>query len=85
VGNGWEWQLDYFATPFVHAQCTDCADLTSGGSRAARGGAFSDDASAMAVSYRRELPETGHSPLFGVRCARAPRLQDTEAATPDAP
>jgi len=72
VGNLWEWQLDFFATPYAVSACNDCADLTSGGIRVIRGGTFADDASFMATSYRHNYSQTGHNPLFGVRCARAP-------------
>ncbi|HEY8039661.1 MAG TPA: SUMF1/EgtB/PvdO family nonheme iron enzyme, partial [Polyangiaceae bacterium] len=72
VGNVWEWTLDFYADPFAQATCTDGADLTSGGIRSIRGGTCFDDASFMAVSYRHNYGQSGHSPLFGVRCARTP-------------
>ena len=72
VGNVWEWTLDYFALPFAQAKCDDCADLTSGGIHAIRGGTAFDDASYMASSYRHTYSQSGHDPLFGVRCARTP-------------
>jgi formylglycine-generating enzyme required for sulfatase activity len=72
AGNVWEWILDWFASPYANAQCTDCADLTTGGIRVIRGGTFYDGASYMAASYRHNYSQSGHSPLFGVRCARTP-------------
>jgi formylglycine-generating enzyme required for sulfatase activity len=72
AGNVWEWILDYYAAPYAIQQCTDCADLASGGIRVIRGGTFFDGADLMAVSYRHNYSQTGHSPLFSVRCARAP-------------
>jgi sulfatase modifying factor 1 len=72
AGDLWEWQLDYFASPYAQANCHDCADLSSGGIRVIRGGTFNDDASFMATSYRHSYSQSGHNPLFGVRCARVP-------------
>jgi sulfatase modifying factor 1 len=72
VGNVWEWQLDYFATPYPQVPCNDCANLTAGTIRSIRGATYGDDATYMAVSYRHNYSQTGHVPLFGVRCARAP-------------
>jgi sulfatase modifying factor 1 len=72
AGNVWEWQLDFFASPYAEAQCNDCADLASGGIRVIRGGTYADDASLMAASYRHNYSQTGHNALFGVRCARTP-------------
>jgi formylglycine-generating enzyme required for sulfatase activity len=72
AGNVWEWILDYYANPYANKQCNDCADLSSGGIRVIRGGTFADDASYMVASYRHDYSQNGHSPLFGVRCARTP-------------
>jgi formylglycine-generating enzyme required for sulfatase activity len=73
AGNVWEWILDYYKSPYAIVQCDDCADLSSGGIRVIRGGTFYDGPDYMAASYRHDYSQTGHNPLFGVRCARAPQ------------
>jgi formylglycine-generating enzyme required for sulfatase activity len=73
AGNVWEWILDFYKSPYANAQCSDCADLSSGGIRVIRGGTFYDGSSYMAASYRHDYSQTGHNPLFGVRCARSPK------------
>jgi formylglycine-generating enzyme required for sulfatase activity len=71
AGNVAEWTLDLWTATYPDP-CTDCADLTAGTVRVARGGTFALAASDMLPTYRgNDLPTVrdGH---IGFRCARAP-------------
>jgi formylglycine-generating enzyme required for sulfatase activity len=71
VGDVWEWTLDWYA-PFV-VPCTDCADLTGGGSRVNRGGDFADTTERVVVPNREGWSDPSlRNRYYGFRCARAP-------------
>jgi len=72
AGNLSEWMLDSFVDPYPNP-CTDCANLTLGGGRMIRGGAFSAPASGQLVALRTDhkYPNTRSSGT-GIRCVRSP-------------
>ena len=71
AGNVWEWSLDYYATYVT--PCTDCADLTVGSDRVARGGSFRNASAALLVSDRYVFGSpVNRSGIVGARCARTP-------------
>ena len=70
----WQWELDWYESPYSTASCEDCADTTdtSASYRVLRGGSFDDFAAFLFASSRID-----HTPLFrasgfGFRCARTP-------------
>jgi formylglycine-generating enzyme required for sulfatase activity len=72
AGNVWEWNLDWYAMPYVNP-CADCADLAPASNRVFRGGAFSSGAAGLLVSNRNVgAPSTTRGYTFGARCARTP-------------
>jgi formylglycine-generating enzyme required for sulfatase activity len=69
AGNVWEWTLDLNDAYVV--PCDDCADLTTGTDRVARGGSWDHDHTYLRTSSRGSLgPPTSRSLDVGVRCAR---------------
>jgi formylglycine-generating enzyme required for sulfatase activity len=69
AGNALEWVLDWNA-PYVNP-CSDCANLTAGGSRLARGGAIFDGIANLRAGSRYHAgPPTDHVGGVGFRCAR---------------
>jgi formylglycine-generating enzyme required for sulfatase activity len=70
VGNMWQWNLDSYADSYA-SPCTDCAAVTPGAARVARGGCFSNYAPYLVPPFRgyREL---ARYPFIGFRCARVP-------------
>jgi sulfatase modifying factor 1 len=69
AGNVWEWTLDLRDSSYINP-CEDCANLTVGTDRVARGGDFDSAASYLRVGYRSHSPPGERSGLVGVRCAR---------------
>ena len=73
AGNVWEWALDWYASPYAEAQCTDCARLAPSSARVLRGGDFGAIASSVLTSRRLDLtPATQWYYGLGARCARSP-------------
>jgi formylglycine-generating enzyme required for sulfatase activity len=70
AGNVWEWNLDWYASPYVNP-CTDCANLTPASSQVSRGGGFGSDTADVLVS-NRGAPPTDRVVDVGARCARNP-------------
>lgn len=65
-----EWTLDYY-NPLPDS-CDDCADLSFGSDRVARGGDWSSAAMYLASDNRLfNIPDT-HYTFLGIRCARMP-------------
>jgi sulfatase modifying factor 1 len=69
-GNVGEWNLDSFAA-YVYP-CNDCANVSPGGTRVARGGSFALSAAALLTSYRGNFTPTTRDASVGARCARVP-------------
>lgn len=72
-GNVREWVLDLYSWPYPITPCVDCANLSVGSGRVARGGGFADQPGALLSSYRGDYgghPATYRSGWLGVRCAR---------------
>jgi formylglycine-generating enzyme required for sulfatase activity len=72
-GNLWEWTLDWHVSPYPNP-CNDCASLTGGTLRVARGGGLDTTASVVRNVVRSQLPPDMSFRGFyaGVRCARTP-------------
>ena len=78
AGEMYQWELDWYESPYSTASCTDCADTTDthATERVMRGGNFGVGASFLLASYRMpHLPgatsgQRGFS--VGFRCARPP-------------
>ena len=75
AGGLWEWDLDVFnATWYANggSTCDNCANLTVGTSRVARGGSWSEDAATLRAANRGRAatPPTGRNMGVGIRCAR---------------
>jgi formylglycine-generating enzyme required for sulfatase activity len=76
AGGLWEWTLDLYNATWYSgggAVCDNCANLTSGTSRVARGGGWSNSAVDLRAANRGTAvtPPTGHSMGLGFRCARS--------------
>ena len=69
AGSVWEWSLDWYATYAV--PCNNCANVTSGTTKAVRGGAWSEGSSTLAAASRLDVVPDSHYDLIGFRCARA--------------
>jgi formylglycine-generating enzyme required for sulfatase activity len=71
-GSMLEWNLDVFAR-FYPLPCSDCANLTQGGSlRVIRSGSWGDSASYLISSGRNGYFPTDRGNVVGTRCARTP-------------
>lgn len=69
AGNVAEWTLDWYGN-YV-SLCTDCADLTGGGSRTIRGGGFAGIGIFLRTGWRQGgFAPQSRSDELGVRCAR---------------
>jgi formylglycine-generating enzyme len=70
AGSLWEWTLDFHGT--FAAQCTDCANVTSGTQRNLRGGSFFSTSPYISPRYRSpQDPQNSTVTVYaGVRCAR---------------
>jgi len=67
-GSVYEWALDWeqgYLTP-----CNDCANLTAGDLKIARGGSWQDTAAALESGYRGHSYIDGRWTSVGIRCAR---------------
>ena len=71
AGNMWERNLDWYQTAYV-TPCNNCANLTAGLSRAARGGSFYGSASYLPASSRNTAYPAERYNYIGGRCARHP-------------
>jgi formylglycine-generating enzyme required for sulfatase activity len=71
AGNVAEWTLDSYA-PTYPVPCDDCATLSPGTQRVARGGGFDDPESFLLTSARIPADPAGRYADVGVRCLRAP-------------
>jgi formylglycine-generating enzyme required for sulfatase activity len=73
AGNVWEWNLDWYASPYPQTLCLNCANTTSASQRVFRGGSFSNSASYVLSSGRGNVAvPTNLNLSVGARCARAP-------------
>lgn len=70
-GNVWEWVQDFYTEKYPTNTCSDCATVSGGTSRLARGGSFLDVATALETATRgtAQAP-TARNFAIGVRCAR---------------
>jgi sulfatase modifying factor 1 len=68
AGNVFQWTLDWFAV-YIDP-CVDCANLTPGTAREARGGRYNGDL--LAPTVRGQFTATDRYTSIGVRCARTP-------------
>ncbi|WP_437955188.1 SUMF1/EgtB/PvdO family nonheme iron enzyme [Sorangium sp. So ce119] len=74
-GSVWEWNLDWFESPYPPGACEDCANGPSSPivTRVERGGSSTSiDPSNLRSSSRSGFPAVDRAPGIGVRCARAP-------------
>jgi formylglycine-generating enzyme len=71
AGNVLEWVLDWSGA--YASTCTDCARLTPGQGRVARGGGFGNDAFSLRTGSRTNLVPSDRNNFTGIRCARAHR------------
>ena len=71
AGEVWEWNLDWFADAYVDP-CTDCADLTAGTLRVARGGGFGSPSTQLSPPYLNDYGPSLRIGGIGFRCARTP-------------
>jgi formylglycine-generating enzyme required for sulfatase activity len=69
AGNVAEWVHDWYKSPYP-SPCTNCADLTTGGNRALRGGAFNNLATNLLTAARFNVPPANRYRYVGARCAR---------------
>jgi sulfatase modifying factor 1 len=69
AGSVWEWTLDWWED-YVDP-CVDCATVTSGMYRTARGGGFKSLPSVLVVAARVQGTPSERDSFFGARCARA--------------
>ena len=72
AGGVWEWALDWYR-PSLPSSCVNCANLTTGSTRAIRGGGWVADPWDLESSYRASFSTTFPDERIGARCARAPR------------
>jgi sulfatase modifying factor 1 len=73
AGNVSEWLLDWYASPYTIAPCTNCANTAPATSaRSIRGGAFYDSVNALYNTTRNSLAPGDRGANLGFRCARAP-------------
>jgi formylglycine-generating enzyme required for sulfatase activity len=70
-GNTVEWNLDWFASPYLTATCDDCANLTVATDRVVRGGSFATGAPTLRAANRDHAGPGFRALNAGVRCARA--------------
>ena len=72
AGNLWEWNLDWYVSPYV-VTGNNCSYLpASSSNRMIRGGTFTHFASPLLASYRYDdTPTDGYNYLIGARCARS--------------
>ncbi len=68
AGNVYGWLLDH-AGAWVDP-CVDCAQLSDGIPRVARGGSYRDDLGQMRVGVRSAFDSDVRADVFGFRCAR---------------
>ncbi|MBA3458802.1 MAG: formylglycine-generating enzyme family protein [Deltaproteobacteria bacterium] len=71
AGNVAELVLDH-STLYTTTSCNNCANLTAGGDRVVRGGAFDDTAVLQRGAARGAVPSPSRYYFLGVRCARTP-------------
>ncbi len=74
AGSMWEWNLDWYASPYSIVPCNDCADLGSASSRVLRGGGWYPSAAYLRVARREDsvVEPTYRDHFVGIRCARTP-------------
>jgi formylglycine-generating enzyme required for sulfatase activity len=70
VGELFEWNLDVDGTQLD--PCSDCANLTPGVARMARGGAYHSIAASLLATGGSHAGPTDRSDDLGFRCARKP-------------
>ena len=74
AGNMWEWNLDWYISPYADSSCNDCAIVSQGDAvgRVVRGGGGVYDAMHLLSSGRLLDAPQVHAKATGVRCARMP-------------
>jgi sulfatase modifying factor 1 len=73
-GNVWEWNLDFFATPYSAGTCDNCAALTpvTPALRVFAGASYGNNGSYFLNSARYSRDPSDHNGYVGARCARSP-------------
>ncbi len=72
AGNLFEWNLDWFKSPYSETSCVNCSYVTTDTNRVVRGGAFNFGATGLVTGARAwDLP-TARYGNYGARCARTP-------------
>jgi len=69
VGEVAQWNLDWYAS---YALCADCADTTAASGRVSRVGGFASPGGGLLPPIRNGVPPTDRESLGGFRCARTP-------------
>ncbi|XXX73341.1 SUMF1/EgtB/PvdO family nonheme iron enzyme [Sorangium sp. So ce134] len=72
AGNVWEWVMDWYASPYHHSKCSDCAHKDSGSGRVLRGGGWVDTGPGLLSSHRNSSDPSNLYTDVGARCARTP-------------
>jgi len=71
AGEVWEWNLDWYSTPYVDP-CTDCAYVTTASGRVVQGGYFGSPTTDLLTPDGNDDDPTYRVYDVGFRCARAP-------------
>lgn len=73
AGNVWEWTADRYAPGgYPDDSLVDPRGAPTGGERVVRGGSWRTSPLSLRVTHRVPVPETGHAPDLGFRCAYDP-------------
>jgi formylglycine-generating enzyme required for sulfatase activity/alpha-tubulin suppressor-like RCC1 family protein len=74
AGNVYEWDLDWYTTPYAETLCANCTYATSSTYRTFRGGSYNQPASQLVTSLRSGTvgAPNGIGDWLGARCARSP-------------
>jgi formylglycine-generating enzyme required for sulfatase activity len=73
AGNVSEWALDWYVDPYPPGDCTNCANLSPGTYRLARGGAFLTSSALWVLNAFRGFAAPDERRMEdGARCARTP-------------
>ena len=74
AGGVWEWNLDWFVTPYSMSPCSNCATVAQGAAsaRVDRGGSWDYPAAVALSTFRNDDAPSGRTYGLGARCARIP-------------